>query len=119
MASGSRAFDIDSAGCDAKLLKSRGVGKVLVHLLRAHPPHQKEVWTRNVLPKHPDVSHRSGKANVLAVFIRGPRKGELCLVSNVEDDKVWVKETSKQGKKKEATQHPRIDLVLTQKPSSK
>jgi hypothetical protein len=111
MASGSRAFDIDSAGCDAKLLKSLGDGKVRVHLLRAHPPYEKEVWVRNVLPKYPQQSNGVTKRNavILAVFINGPRKGEL---KKPEEDKVWVKKMGKE-KKKDATEHSRFDLVLS------
>jgi hypothetical protein len=119
MASGNRAFDIDSAGCNAKLLNSQGDGKVTVYLLRAHPPHRKEVYTRNVLPKHPSIEHGRAKAMALVVFIKGPRKGELCSVSKVEEDKVWVKKTSKQGRKDEATSHLRTDLALTLQPAHK
>lgn len=118
MASGSRAFDMDSAGCNAKLLKSLGEGRVRVHLLRAHPPYQKDVWVRNVLPKYPAMSGRKGKSTTYAVFINGKRKGELCSVSDVEEDKVWLTEMNNQ-RKNPPTQHSRFDLVLSLQQRSK
>jgi hypothetical protein len=120
MASGSRAFDLDSAGCNAKLLRPLEKNKVEVWLLRAHPPHQKEVWTRNVLPKHPDAA----KSNARVVILKGPRKGDFCAVTRMEGDRVWVKEARKQGSKqrgkqslnKEVTEHSKFDLVLSLQP---
>lgn len=116
MASGSHAFDRDSAGCDVKLLKPSEKNKVVIWLLRTHPPHRKEVWTRNVLPKHPDVV----KSNIRVVIIKGPRKGDFCAITRMEGDRVWVKEASKQGSKqrlnKEVTEHSKFDLVLSLQP---
>lgn len=118
LASGSRAFNRNTANVQATLKSSSPGNVVDLRLLRADSPRElSNVHIRHLLPVHPAAEEVpiTSTAKQYVVFIRGSLKGEFRLLDKVEGDQVRVKNPDGG----EVSEHSRYDLVLSREVKSK